>query len=172
MPLVEYAKKNKKEFKESPKHLFINLFIYSFFFSYTNFGLYRKRRHLGPPRQPPSCPRLAPSLPHGSHRPGVFRCARSLWTTGPAGQLGLLLNGSRLLLCARTLGSVEVGAPAPTVENFAGALDRFPLAADRSALWSSGPRVSAFTYIATDGENSAAMTGNVAQLCSTTSPGV
>jgi hypothetical protein len=131
-----------------------------------------KRRHLGPPRQPPSRPRLAPSLPHGSHRPGVFRCARSLWTTGPAGQLGLLLNGSRLLLCARTLGSVEVGAPAPTVENFAGALDRFPLAADRSALWSLGPRVSAFTYIATDGENSAAMTGNVAQLRSTTSPGV
>ena len=32
MPLVEYAKKNKKEFKESPKHPLINLFIYSFFF--------------------------------------------------------------------------------------------------------------------------------------------
>jgi hypothetical protein len=39
MPLVEYAKRNKKEFKESPKHHVINLFIYSFyyFFSYTNF---------------------------------------------------------------------------------------------------------------------------------------
>jgi hypothetical protein len=32
MPLVEYAKRNKKEFKESPKHLVINLFIYSFYF--------------------------------------------------------------------------------------------------------------------------------------------
>jgi hypothetical protein len=31
MPLVEYAKKNKKEFKESPKHPLINLFIYLFF---------------------------------------------------------------------------------------------------------------------------------------------
>jgi hypothetical protein len=43
MPLVEYAKRNKKELKESPKHQLINLFIYSFiiFFSYTNFGLYR-----------------------------------------------------------------------------------------------------------------------------------
>jgi hypothetical protein len=30
--LVEYAKRNKKEFKESPKHLVINLFIYSFYF--------------------------------------------------------------------------------------------------------------------------------------------
>ena len=42
----------------------------------------------------------------------------------------------------------------------------FLSAADRSALWSSGPRVSAFAYIATEDENSAAMTGNVAQLCS------
>jgi hypothetical protein len=43
MPLVEYAKTNKKKFKESPKHIVINLFIYSFyyFFSYTNFGLYK-----------------------------------------------------------------------------------------------------------------------------------
>ena len=32
MPLVEYAKRNKKEFKESPKHLVINLFIYSFYY--------------------------------------------------------------------------------------------------------------------------------------------
>jgi hypothetical protein len=32
MPLVEYAKRNKWEFKESPKHLVINLFIYSFYF--------------------------------------------------------------------------------------------------------------------------------------------
>jgi hypothetical protein len=32
MPLVEYAKKNKKEFKESPKHPLINLFIYLFLF--------------------------------------------------------------------------------------------------------------------------------------------
>jgi hypothetical protein len=43
MPLVEYAKRNKKEFEESLKHPLINLFIYSFyyFFSYTNFGLYK-----------------------------------------------------------------------------------------------------------------------------------
>jgi amino acid permease len=32
MPLVEYAKKNKKEFKESPKHPLINIFIYLFIF--------------------------------------------------------------------------------------------------------------------------------------------
>jgi hypothetical protein len=45
MPLVEYAKKNKKEFKESLKHPLIN-FIYLFillFFSYINFGLYSNR---------------------------------------------------------------------------------------------------------------------------------
>jgi hypothetical protein len=37
---------------------------------------------------------------------------------------------------------------------------RFSLsAADRSALWSSGPRVSMVVHIATEGENSAAMTG-------------
>jgi hypothetical protein len=43
---------------------------------------------------------------------------------------------------------------------------RFPLGCRSLALWSSGPRVSAFAYIATEDENSAAMTGNVAQLCS------
>jgi hypothetical protein len=32
MPLVEYAKRNKKKFKESPKHIVINLFIYSFYY--------------------------------------------------------------------------------------------------------------------------------------------
>jgi hypothetical protein len=31
MSLVEYVKRNKKKFKESPKHPVINLFIYSFF---------------------------------------------------------------------------------------------------------------------------------------------
>jgi hypothetical protein len=41
MPLVEYAKRNKKEFKESPKHPHINLLIYLFYFiSPINFGLY------------------------------------------------------------------------------------------------------------------------------------
>jgi hypothetical protein len=34
MLLVEYAKRNKKEFKESPKHSLINLFIYSFYYYY------------------------------------------------------------------------------------------------------------------------------------------
>jgi hypothetical protein len=32
MPLVEYAKRNKKEFKESPKHPHINLLIYFILF--------------------------------------------------------------------------------------------------------------------------------------------
>jgi hypothetical protein len=32
MPLVEYAKKKKKEIKESPKHPLINLFIYLFIY--------------------------------------------------------------------------------------------------------------------------------------------
>jgi hypothetical protein len=41
MPLVEYAKRNKKEFEESLKYPLINLFIYSFYYIfYTNFGLY------------------------------------------------------------------------------------------------------------------------------------
>jgi hypothetical protein len=41
MPLVEYAKKKKKEIKESPKHPLIKLFIYFIIFPYTNFGLYK-----------------------------------------------------------------------------------------------------------------------------------
>jgi hypothetical protein len=43
MPLVEYAKR-EKEFKESPKHPLIDLFIYSFYYYYyfpTNFGSYK-----------------------------------------------------------------------------------------------------------------------------------
>ena len=47
MPLVEYAKKNKKEFKESPKHPLINLFIHSFFFLYQFWALHP--RGGGPP---------------------------------------------------------------------------------------------------------------------------
>jgi hypothetical protein len=39
MPLVGYAKRNKKEFKESPKHPLINLFIYSFYFLYQFWAL-------------------------------------------------------------------------------------------------------------------------------------
>jgi hypothetical protein len=43
MPLVEYAERNRKKIQEIPKHPFINLFIYSFYYYifYTNFGLYK-----------------------------------------------------------------------------------------------------------------------------------
>jgi hypothetical protein len=46
MPLVEYTKRNKKEFKESPKHPHINLLIYFIFFSYQFWALHNHIKSL------------------------------------------------------------------------------------------------------------------------------
>jgi hypothetical protein len=56
MPLVEYAKRNKKEFEESLKHPLINLFIcsfYYFFFLYQFWAL-----QILPPLTETSSPRF------------------------------------------------------------------------------------------------------------------
>jgi hypothetical protein len=46
MSLVEYVKRNKKKFKESPKHPVINLFIYSFLYQFWSLQRLHRAVHL------------------------------------------------------------------------------------------------------------------------------